>query len=76
MIVIFIVFTFILCAYTQPNFRELFTIITNIIRSRVYNTFEYHVFAPMGRFQLELFTLLLLFILDGTTVEKKVNNSN
>ena len=41
------------------------------------NTFKYHVFAPMGRFQLELIYLYFtpLFrrqqLLDGTTVENK-----
>ena len=31
------------------------------------NTFKYHVFAPMGRFQLELIFLYL----DGTTMENE-----
>ena len=33
----------------------------------MYNTFKYHVFAPMGRFQLESIYLYL----PGTTVENK-----
>ena len=38
----------------------------------VINTFEYHVFAPMGRFQLELFTFIFhRRPIDGTTVENK-----
>ena len=36
---------------------------------RNFNTFKYHVFAPMGRFQLELIYLYLF--IDGTTVENK-----
>ena len=43
------------------------------------NTFKYHVFAPMGGFQLELiylyfppsFHLPVRYLLDGKTVEKK-----
>ena len=39
------------------------------------NTIKYHVFAPMGRFQLELFYLYFSpsshLILDGMTVENK-----
>ena len=34
------------------------------------NIFKYHVFAPKGRFQLELF-FLYFFLLDGRTVENK-----
>ena len=41
----------------------------------VFNTKKYHVFAPMGRFQLELIYLYFppssYLILDGTTVENK-----
>ena len=36
------------------------------------NTFKYHVFAPMGRFQLELiYPYFPLFYYDGKTVENK-----
>ena len=39
------------------------------------NTKKYHVFAPMGRFQLELIYLYFPpsshLVLDGTTVENK-----
>ena len=32
---------------------------TDATKLCTYNTFKYHVFAPMGRFQLELFTLII-----------------
>ena len=52
-------------------------------KSMVFNTFKYHVFAPMGRFQLELiylyfpppshllYVIICMYIIDGTTVENK-----
>ena len=53
----------------------------NIKRVLEFNTKKYHVFAPIGRFQLELIYLITtkglqdrnINILDGTTVEIKVN---
>ena len=48
-----------------------------VFNNQKINTFKYHVFAPMGRFQLELFTFILhrrpinINILDGTTMENK-----
>ena len=43
-------------------------------KSHEINTFKYHVFAPMGIFQLELIYLYFppsFLLLDGRTVENK-----
>ena len=37
----------------------------------VLNTKKYHVFAPMGRFQLESIYLYFIYLIAGTTVENK-----
>ena len=53
----------------------IFYLNNTYVRSLYGNTFKYHVFAPMGRFKLELiylyFNILyyIIILLDGRTVE-------